>query len=918
MGNMSLLDLLAVLTVLITLVIVDSIFVVACIYGRYRDKKMLTERALQKPAVEEHNTRHTKGSEQEFEDFKAKVLPKEPLILTTLRDWWLGIKEEHKLGMILYTDDENFTRFERLLVLLTYFSMNLGVNSLAYPLMHNNVKDASIEDTLLVQVTAAAVVAFGNSVVAALFSIMYKRTGYVIRREDDYLTIKDDYLEDTLKEEVAVRRAVIEARHGIVAARFEQAAVTDKMQNRLLEVVNSKVEGLDDVSVVAYREYYTSAIKKSRKSVIDAREALKKADNMERMTRKSRSKQLKAEVRRLTQELGHFSAFFERRRIHGERMHAYEMSKFTRVERIIFAAEEEEMKRLWFGTRLLYQMALSPSAKRLKEKDATWMIPPELNFLIYVFSIFLIIFSQYYTLSFSIVLSQCSRCYWDDGNDVADEVDDTDAGKGDAPMTAKYPTPGRNTASDYTYRQDAVEYKPEAADATDTLGKSAQYSWCHSGIFVATNLTEGAEVGYYKSGKTDDWYCATSCGESMCGTGNEVAEVWLQTVLLSLAITFIVSQPLSILGTRGIVPMFARWNLSRSGDFAERVKQRVARVHGMDDMKLAETKRNEMRRDKRLKKEFKNRQKEKEAREEMRLSKHHQMTNAPEGMHMDSVGTNDLAVERGLVNPDDGGCEASSDNAPEEMASRNRNVEGEGIGTGEDARNAIIKDVTSHTYGVDEHAFMATHVEILAKKDASESTFAGNTTEVSALKDRLMSGPKAIPPASKSTDAPSDVRDLAPNQDPRYEDSGVKSELQAEVGPELETEPDGDELWMCPATGVTMPLHKRGDYLSMSPDYKECWQRVLASLVEKIGKRDVEKRVALLHRGGLCSAEEAFCALAESGGDVESAAEKLRTSAYQHEMALAARACELSKFVTTKRKKKKRGGTRGTTRAPSQ
>jgi hypothetical protein len=180
-----------------------------------------------------------------------------------------------------------------------------------------------------------------------------------------------------------------------------------------------------------------------------------------------------------------------------------------------------------------------------------------------------------------------------------------------------------------------------------------------------------------------------------------------------------------------------------------------------------------------------------------------------------------------------------------------------------------------------------------------------------------MSGPKAIPPASKSTEALPDVREkgkisvpVTSNQDSRFEEPGMKSEPRAELELELDPDPDldpgGDELWMCPATGVTMPLHERGDYLSISPDYKECWQRVLASLVEKIGKRDVEKRVARLHRGGLCSAEEAFCALAESGGDIESAAEKLRTNAYRNEMALAARACELSKFVTTKRKKKKK------------
>jgi hypothetical protein len=725
---------------------------------------------------------------------------------------------------------------------------------------------------------------------------------------------------------------VIEARHSVAAAKYELGSfglfgfrvggqLKDKLQNRLQEVVNKKPDGLDEVSIIAYREYYAGAVKKARKSVIDARDALKKADSLERMTRKSRSKQLHAEVTRLTQELGTFSAFWERRRIRGERLHAYEMSKFTRSERIIFAAEEEEMKRLSRGAQFLYRLALSPSAKRLKEKDATWMIPPELNGIIYLFSFAIIAFSQAYTLSFSMVLSQCSRCYWDSGEYIVDELGDKDAGKGDAPMTAKYPTPGRTISSDFTYREDAYNYKPDITDATDTLGDSAKYSWCHSGIFVATNLTEGAEVGYYKTGPTDEWHCASRCGESMCGTGNEVAEVWLQTVLLSLAITFLVSQPFSILGSRGVIPWAARCLLRRNGDFVDRVKQRVARVHGMDEMKLAETKRAEMRRDKRLKKEFKKRQKEKKAREEMRLSKHHQMTSAPEGMEMDAVGAHDLAVETGMIEPDDEDFEALSDVPPRMMSPGAADMVMEEFESVEDVRNAMIKDVTSHTYEVDEHEFMAAHLETMAKQQESHPPSTGNATEVSALKDRLMSGPRAIPPASTSMEVRPVIKqdqegpetalgNAKGHTSPNQEQNEVESEQELEPGrepePEPEPEPDPNELWMCPATGVTMPLHKRAEYLSMSPEFKECWQRVLASLVEKRGKRDVEKRVTRLHRGGLCSAEEAFCALAESGGDIEAAAEKLRTQAYRDEMALAARACELSKFVTTKRKKKKK------------
>jgi len=306
----------------------------------------------------------------------------------------------------------------------------------------------------------------------------------------------------------------------------------------------------------------------------------------------------------------------------------------------------------------------------------------------------------------------------------------------------------------------------------------------------------------------------------------------------------------------------------------------------------------------------------------MRLSKHHQMTNAPEGMEMDDVGAHDLAVESGVIEENFDDDEAASDIPPEEIASRTAspgametNMVIEEYESAEDAREALIKEITSHTYDVDEHEYMASFLETLAKEQTTRvSSSSGNTTEVSALKDRLMSGPKTLPSASTSMEVRPTFKDKV--EPPTVEDrsssreNGVVDTVKA-TGDQLDDisdddKPDPNELWMCPATGVTMPLHKRAEYLEHSADFKECWQRVLATLVEKLGKRDVEKRVARLHRGDLCTAEEAFCALAESSGDLDRAAEKLHSRPYREEMALAARACELQKYVSTKRKKKQK------------
>lgn len=213
----------------------------------------------------------------------------------------------------------------------------------------------------------------------------------------------------------------------------------------------------------------------------------------------------------------------------------------------------------------------------------------------------------------------------------------------------------------------------------------------------------------------------------------------------------------------------------------------------MDEMALAETKKAELRRDKRLKKEFKKRQKDKKAREEMRMSKQHQMTSAPEGMEMDDVGAHDLAVEAGIVDPD-GPLDAASANDPDEAGSRATSASGAGMAiqeleSAEEVRASMIKDVTSHTYDVDEHEFMAAHLDTISQQQAANQLAAGNATEVTALKDRLMSGPNAIPPAATSME----IRPMAneDNNKPAPVEGGF-DDLFAQKVDEPEPEPDAE------------------------------------------------------------------------------------------------------------------------------
>ena len=111
--------------------------------------------------------------------------------------------------------------------------------------------------------------------------------------------------------------------------------------------------------------------------------------------------------------------------------------------------------------------------------------------------------------------------------------------------------------------------------------------------------------------------------------------------------------------------------------------------------------------------------------------------------------------------------------------------------------------------------------------------------------------------------------------------------------------------WLCPC-GELINLafrnaHLRGGCVA----YRDCWEGVLVRLVDELGKHEAERRVARLGQYKLCSTDEAFCALGESGGVVHEAVEKLRNAAYREEMRTAADACNVSQYIKTRRKRRK-------------
>lgn len=350
------------------------------------------------------------------------------------------------------------------------------------------------------------------------------------------------------------------------------------------------------------------------------------------------------------------------------------------------------------------------------------------------------------------------------------------------------------------------------------------------------------------------------------------------------------------------MPWIARWRLTRSGNFLNRVEERVNQILGDDAPSMTETLAAEKRREKRLKREYK-RQKAKEAKAAAAGAG---VITIHDSAFYDRVGAQDLQDPSFPWNQvvveekKDDGQEEKKDNGGQE-----ERKEGD--------KTANVADETD---GKDDVP------EMPPSPSKKTRQFPGPDLNSSDNSDRSLSpaprrGRGALPAALESP-AEKPSRSLSPQRLAPLENALTPS-LQAPPKPAdpaemLAAKPKSKspppkkklEMWTCPATGSTMEIRMRDQYLKTSPHFRECWQASLAAVVEKLGKIEVESRVSQIWKASRCTAEEAFCALAECDGEVEIAKQKMVEPEYKAEMALASEACELKKIVGAKKKRRKK------------
>jgi len=88
-------------------------------------------------------------------------------------------------------------------------------------------------------------------------------------------------------------------------------------------------------------------------------------------------------------------------------------------------------------------------------------------------------------------------------------------------------------------------------------------------------------------------------------------------------------------------------------------------------------------------------------------------------------------------------------------------------------------------------------------------------------------------------------------------------------------------------TGAECDYADRDAHLVGCRAFKEAWEEALRRLVEELTAAQVRRYIARISQFRLCADAAAFCALAETRGDVDEAVSRLSDETYRRDMALA-------------------------------
>ena len=218
-----------------------------------------------------------------------------------------------------------------------------------------------------------------NSAIFAVFTVLYTRTGYQKHYEDKYLNYKDDDLEEDLRDGVRLRRKVLVATKNLDEAQKNLVKVQAQLQQDLKDAMAANMAAgrgdLTDEEKVRFTEAFRLAVKEAKKSIADAQQAFKRAQEQTKFLNKARKDKVKADLSKMVTGLKGLARIKAKFKFAAEQSKKTKLGLMAKNERIIVEAEEKELTKLNIVTKALYGQLKTYGKERMADLAAGFMFP---------------------------------------------------------------------------------------------------------------------------------------------------------------------------------------------------------------------------------------------------------------------------------------------------------------------------------------------------------------------------------------------------------------------------------------------------------------------------------------------------------------------------------------------------------------
>merc|ERR1719446_496508 len=266
----------------------------------------------------------------------------------------------------------------------------------------------------------------------SLFKLLFKRTGYKQRPEDQYLGMgadpvtleTGDEVSETMKVFIRNRLEVVNQTAKLAEEKEAFEDLKDALDEEMLHMTRNAVlsgrPGLSAKEEIDFGNRYHAAMREGKRRIYQARAALrsakantKLADIKLKHELKDGESQMAHRVQKLNYVVRTLTIMKQKRAMAKKAKTEMQLNLLGRHERVVAEAEYEEVQKLYFTLdRMLYNYALSPTVKRFKDISFAWMLPPQVRYIFFVFLIGFILGYQYYAFLFSIRMNMCAKCTW--------------------------------------------------------------------------------------------------------------------------------------------------------------------------------------------------------------------------------------------------------------------------------------------------------------------------------------------------------------------------------------------------------------------------------------------------------------------------------------------------------------------------